>query len=46
MRAADANMADYDVPNLLHGRMDGTPLSITITDLIRPIIGFAIRKHP
>lgn len=39
------NMAHYDVPNLLHSWMDGTPLSITITDLIRPIIGFAIRKH-
>lgn len=35
----------YDVPNLLHG-WTGGPLSITITDLICPIIGFTIRKHP
>lgn len=38
--------AYYDVPNLLHGRLDGRPLSITMVDLIRSIIGFAIRKHP
>lgn len=45
MCAADAkNMALYDVPNLLHGWMDGAPLSITIIDLICPIIGFAIWK--
>lgn len=40
------NMALYDVPNLLHGRMDGVVLSITIIDLIYPIIGFAIRNSP
>lgn len=43
--AADAKIwAYYDVPNLLHGRMAGTALSITITDLIRPIIGFRYSK--